>query len=63
MSGNKQNDCFFWATFSIVQFSKIIQIHSVLYKNVIEENFPGLFNADIGQPQALDDIELKKNQF
>ena len=39
------------------------EVHSVLYKNIIKENFPGLFNADIGQPQALDDIELKKNQF
>ena len=34
-----------------------------LYKDLIEKNFPGIFSADTGQPQALDGIESKKNQF
>ena len=42
---------------------KISLIHSGLYKDLIEENFPGIFSADTGQPQALDGIESKKNQL
>ena len=38
-------------------------MHPVQHTNLIEENFPGLFIADIAQPQALHDIESKKNQF
>ena len=38
-------------------------IHSVQGYTFIEENFPGLFTADTGLPQALDDIKSKKNQF
>ena len=37
--------------------------HSVQGYTFIEENFPGLFTADTGLPQALDDIKSKKNQF
>ena len=38
-------------------------LHSVQGYTFIEENFPGLFTADTGLPQALDDIKSKKNQF
>ena len=38
-------------------------MHSVQGYTFIEENFPGLFTADTGLPQALDDIKSKKNQF
>ena len=41
----------------------IIWSHSGLYRDLIEENVPGIFSADTGQPQALDGIESKKNQF
>ena len=37
--------------------------HSVQGYTFIEENIPGLFTADTGLPQALDDIKSKKNQF
>ena len=42
---------------------KIQPYHSVQGYTFIEENFPGLFTADTGLPQALDDIKSKKNQF
>ena len=42
---------------------RVHPVHSGLHKDLIEENFPGIFSADTGQPQALDGIESKKNQF
>ena len=52
--------------FEIVHFFSdlsTITTHSVQGYTFIEENFPGLFTADTGLPQALDDIKSKKNQF
>ena len=50
-----------------IELWKLIQFdianHSVQGYTFIEENFPGLFTADTGLPQALDDIKSKKNQF
>ena len=37
--------------------------HSIQGYTFIEKKFPGLFTADTGLPQALDDIKSKKNQF